>query len=140
MGKGFINILEIFLVAVILIIAFAHFFPQYKVTTDWDDKLMELQLEDTLTTIENLGKVYNFSTGAEDFDLFMENIFIEGGEGGVYVWWNRTEGLPNGHTEPTPFYTWGTEKTVIDVINYTVDKPEGEMVNYTFTIGLGNPY
>jgi hypothetical protein len=136
MNKGFVNILELVVVGIILTVAFAHFFPQYKITTDWDSRLLELEVRDTLVTIDRLNKTYDFAdANLGEFDTFMSNIFEKGQGGDVFVWWRKVDGLPNATSDPTPYYTRGTEKSIVDVVNTT-----SGFRNYTFTIGLGNPY
>ena len=138
MKKGFVNFLEIVFVAIIVVMAFLHFFPQYQIKTDWEKKLLEIELRDTMVTIDRLEKTHEFATDKDKFQNFMNNIFgsdISDSYGTVYLWWDRVEGIDNGESLPVPYYTRGAEKTIIDTF------PEGsKSINYTFTVGLGTPY
>lgn len=136
MSKGIVNLLEVVLVAIILIIAFLHFFPQYEIKTEWDKKLLEVELRDTMVTIDRLGKTHEFAVqDPDEFEKFMSNVYSLDYRDTVYVWWKGVDGYPGASSDPVPYYTMGSEKSMVDV-----HRQGNSFYIYTFTVGLGTPY
>ncbi len=127
------------LTAIILILAFLHFFPQYSVKTEWDSVLLGVKVKDILNTIDRMNKTHDFATSTSEFDEFIESIFQP--DSGLIetpmIWWKEVEG-PAGtgiETEDEPYLTEGHKESMVDVFNIS-----NTYYNYTFTLGLGYPY
>jgi len=132
--KGIMSILEVLITGMILFVAFLHFFPQYVIRTKWDGILLHTKVMDTLNTIDNLNKTYEFATNSNEFSEFMGSVFQPEATGGVVVWWKLVDGL-DVTNEPIPYFTSGYKESIVDVVNTT----SGYKV-YSFTIGLGYPF
>ena len=132
--KGVISLIEVMITGIILILAFLHFFPQYKIHTEWNKVLLETLVKDTLNTIERMNKTYEFSTDLTAFNKFMNATFSPSKTGMALVWWRDVEGI-DVPEQQVPYFTEGYKETIVDVYNDT----NGYHV-YTFTLGLGYPY
>ena len=132
--KGIMSIIEVLITGMILFVTFLHFFPQYAIRTKWDGILLHTKVMDTLNTIDNLNKTYEFATDSDKFNKFMNSTFRPEKTGGIVVWWKVTNGLDITN-EPIPYFTKGYKDTIVDVVNTT----SGYKV-YSFTLGLGYPF
>ena len=137
--KGIVTILEVMLTAIILILAFLHFFPQYSVKTEWDSVLLGVKVKDILNTIDRMNKTHDFATSTSEFDEFIESIFQP--DSGLIetpmIWWKEVKGpaVLGFSVEDEPYFTEGHKESMIDVFNIS-----NTYYNYTFTLGLGYPY
>ncbi|MDI6826133.1 MAG: hypothetical protein QMD36_02980 [Candidatus Aenigmarchaeota archaeon] len=132
--KGIMSIIEVMITGMILFVAFLHFFPQYVVRSKWDKALLVIKVRDTLNTIDRLNKTYDFAMDNDEFNDFMNRIFLPEKTGGVVVWWKVVEG---DITVPyqIPYFTEGYKESMVDVYNTTTG-----LKIYSFTIGIGYPY
>lgn len=140
--KGIINIMEFIVVGSVLMLALSHFFPRYNVGSGWDRKILEIRVKDTLTTIDRLDKVYDFSMDIDEFNDFMENLYLPGSIEGAMIWWREVEGLPGAPVQSIPYFVKGYKESMMDVI-VDVDGDLGlplTFYNYTFTLGIGYPF
>ena len=130
--KGIISIIEVALTALVLIVSFLFFFPQYSIKTQWDDISLELTLKDTLYAIDSLNKTYDLSINTTQFNAFMNNVFNPQFTGSALVWWKDVKNITEGQSTAIPYFTRAHKETIIDVVNTT----NGYNV-YSFTLGLG---
>lgn len=130
--KGIISILEVLLTALILILAFLHFFPQYIVKTNWKSALLETTVRDTLNTIDRTNNSYGLAINTTDFSQFMNSIHSPKYTGTAIVFWKVIQNLPEGSNSTIPYFSKGYRETMIDVANTT----SGFRV-YSFTLGMG---
>ena len=132
--KGLISIIEVGIAAVILLVSFVHFFPQYSIRSNWDEVMLETRTEDILNVIDNMNETYNFATDTNDFHNFMDSITYD--ETGVFIYWKTIEGLDDGESEEVTYFSKAQQATIFDV-RYT-DSDGFEV--YSFTLGMGYPY
>ncbi len=130
--KGIISILEVLLTALILILAFLHFFPQYVVKTNWKSALLETSVIDTVNTIDRMNRTYEYATNSTAFNQFLSGVYSPQYTGTALVYWKVVNDLSEGLNSTVPFFTKGYKETMVDVANTTT----GYKV-YSFTLGLG---
>jgi len=133
--KGIVNIIELTITSVILVLAFLHFFPQYSIKTKWNSVLLDIYVQDTLTTIDRIGNTYTFATNTFEFNNFMNRVFSPEYGNQVFVWWKEIDGLPGDYNSKKPYFSEAKKETIIDVVNIG-----DEFYVYSFTLGLGYPY
>ena len=141
--KGIIDMIEVLITGIVLLLAFVHFFPKYLIQSEWDSVLLTVKVRDTIQTIDNLNKTFEFAKDSSKFEDFMNSIFLPEISGAM-IWWKQieqsendpnfmsAEGITNG---PIPYFTEGHKEAIVDVVNTT----SGYHV-YSFTLGLGYPY
>ncbi|MBD3155939.1 MAG: hypothetical protein GF368_04780 [Candidatus Aenigmarchaeota archaeon] len=140
--KGVVSILELLITGIILILAFVHFFPQYTVRTNWSPALLDTIVTDSLSTIDNLDRTYDYAIDncqGSGFETFMENTFSPDHSNEVYVWWKEVEDFNDGMNEvncPAPYFTEAKKETMIDVFEDSDDN----FYVYSLSLGMGYPY
>jgi len=138
--KGVISMIEVMITGIVLLLAFVHFFPKYLIQSKWDNVLLTVKVRDTIQTIDNLNKTFEFAKDSTEFEDFMNRIFPPEITGAM-IWWKQIDGedqflQDEGITnDPLPYFTEGHKETIVDVVNTTT----GYHV-YSFTLGLGYPY
>ncbi len=138
--KGIISILELLITGVILVLAFVHFFPQYSIKTNWNSALLNLQVRDTLNTIDRFNKTFDFSTASgtgNQFEIFMKKLYSPEYTNQTLVWWKEVHGssYDQFRNSTIPYFTQAKKETIVDVFN------NGDTFYvYSFTLGLGYPY
>jgi len=103
--------------------------------------LLHTKVMDTLNTIDNLNKTYEFATNSNEFNEFMGSVFQPEATGGVVVWWKLVDGL-DVTNEPIPYFASGYKESIVDVVNTTDGGcPDNNCYKvYSFTLGLGYPF
>ena len=86
-GRGFISILELVVVSMVLVTAFAVMFPTVTYKSNWDNALLLLRGRDIVLTADALGKTYDYSFDTAEFGTFLDNIF----EGTNFVTFSGTQ-------------------------------------------------
>lgn len=140
--KGVISMIEVLITGTILLLAFMHFFPKYLIQSKWDNVLLVVKVRDTIQTIDNLNKTFEFAKDSNEFEDFMDSIFPPEFTGAM-IWWKQIEQVEGDNfmseegitNDPIPYFTEGHKKTIVDVVNTT----SGYHV-YSFTLGLGYVY
>lgn len=138
--KGIISILELLITGVILVIAFLHFFPQYSIKTNWNSVLLDLQVRDTLTTIDRFNKTYDFSiaTGTgNQFETFMEKLYSPQYTNQVLIWWKEIRGMSYDQfkNSTVPYFVQSSKEAIVDVFVFN-----DQFYVYSFSLSLGYPY
>lgn len=140
--KGIIDMIEVLITGIVLLLAFVHFFPRYVIESKWNSLLLTVKVRDTIQTVDNLNKTFEFAKDTSKFEDFMDNIFLPEATG-VMIYWKQIEqvegdtlmseeGITN---DPIPYFSEAYKETIVDVVNTT----SGYHV-YSFTLGLGYPY
>ncbi len=125
MKGSIISVIEVMLTGIILILAFYHFFPQYVIRSKWDRVLLSVKVMDTLKTIDDLDRTYEFAVNTSNFNSFMGRV-LKPEYHGALVWWKETKDL-EGYTEDMeiPYFTEAQKETIVDVeihpYEYSVD-------------------
>ncbi|MBS3052424.1 MAG: hypothetical protein J4428_03570 [Candidatus Aenigmarchaeota archaeon] len=130
--KGIISILEVLLTALILILSFLHFFPQYVVKTNWKSALLETAVIDALNTVDRMNMTYEFAKSNTQFNQFINSVYSPKYTGTALVSWKNIEDLSEGSNTTIPYFSKGYKETMVDVVNTTT----GYKV-YSFTLGMG---
>ncbi len=130
--KGIISILEVLLTALILILSFLHFFPQYVVKTNWKSALLETAVIDALNTVDRMNMTYEFAKNNTQFNQFINSVYSPKYTGTALVSWKNIEDLSEGSNTTIPYFSKGYKETMVDVVNTTA----GYKV-YSFTLGMG---
>ncbi|MEM5793232.1 MAG: hypothetical protein QXY45_02635 [Candidatus Aenigmatarchaeota archaeon] len=135
--KGVVNIFELLITAIILILAFLHFFPQYSIHVNWDSALLDSYVKDTLITIDRLGQTYTFAADDSEFENFMSRLFDPSKTGQALIWWKEVRSYPLGISSSTrkPYFSSSAKESLVDVV-YVGDT----FYVYSFTLGIGYPY
>jgi hypothetical protein len=138
--KGIVSILELMITGVILILSFLHFFPQYSIKNNWGSTILQVEVADTLTTIDRLNKTYDYAIANgpnNQFDNFMNNIFSSKYSKQTLIWWKeiRDSTYVGFRNSTMPYFTQSKKETIVDVL---VDGDNFYV--YSFTLGLGYPY
>ncbi len=90
--KGFINILELIIVSVVLITAFAALFPGLSYKSEWDSAQLLLRGRDVAFTVDGIGRTYEYSFDSNSFDDFLATIFSESS---LITWSNTKDAVKN---------------------------------------------
>ena len=85
--KGFINLLELIIVAIVLFAAFTILFPRASYKSGWDYAQLLLRGRDVVLTVDALGKTYEYSFDKNSFDSFLSKLF----SGTNFLVWSTTD-------------------------------------------------
>jgi hypothetical protein len=85
--KGFINFIELIVVAVVVITAFSVFFPGVGYKSEWDSAELFLRGRDVMFTVDSIGKLHEYSFDSDSFNNFLTTVF----SGTNLITWDATK-------------------------------------------------
>lgn len=85
--KGFINFIELIVVAVVVITAFSVFFPGVGYKSEWDSAELFLRGRDIVFTVDGIGKMHKYSFNSNSFNDFLTTVF----SGTNLITWDTTK-------------------------------------------------